>query len=240
MSTLNNTKHFHEVFSGAYYKCIAANQHDIPEYDLTYDGAKALLLNDYPGMDLVFSKELSMCLPESMYDEITSGSKFAEFTHSFLIRDPELAIYSYCKSVQSEGDKTFLADLSEIKIFYQKMYKLYNFIKDKKGINPVVVDAGDLQTHPEETMRSYCAATGIQFDPKMMSWEPGRFVPRYKIWSSKIWHATLLQSTSFNKITPGGQKPVPINDLPKEVQQYIEESRFYYEEMKKACLKPKP
>ena len=243
VSSLNNTRHFHELFSGAYYFVAIGNQFShankhIPEDDLTYDGVKNILLNDYPGMDLVFSKEFAFCLPEAMYDEITNGSKFAEFTHSFLIRDPEHAICSYYKSIQSEGDNSFM-DLSEIKIFYPKMYKLYNFIKEKKGLNPVVVDATDLQTHPEETMRSYCDATGIQFDPKMMSWEPGQFVPRYKFWASKDWHTTVLQSTSFHKPMPVGQKPVPVNDLPKEVQQYIEESHFYYEEMKKVCLKPK-
>ena len=132
-------------------------------------------------------------------------------------------------------------DLSEIEIFYPKLYKLYSFIKEKKGINPVVVDAADLQMHPEETIKSYCDAVGIRFDPKMMSWEPGQFVPRYayKVWASKDWHATVMQSTGFCKNTAGVQKQVPINDLPKEIQKYIDGSRFYYEEMKKVCLKPK-
>ena len=242
VSTLNGTKHFHELFSGPHYfvpgsEFISANELDIPEEDLTYDGVKNILLSDYPGIDLVFSKELAFCLPESMYDDITNGNKFAEFTHSFLIRDPARAIYSYCKVIESEGDKS-LMDLSEMQIFYPKMYRLYSFIKEKKGINPVVVDAADLQIHPEETMKSYCDAVGIQFDPKMMSWEAGQFVPRYKVWASKHWHATVIKSTGFHKITPGGQKPVPINNLPKEIQKYIEESRFYYEEMKKVCIKP--
>ena len=50
---------------------ILADEHNIPEDDLTYDGVKKLLLNDSPGIDLMFSKELAFCLPESMYDEIT-------------------------------------------------------------------------------------------------------------------------------------------------------------------------
>ena len=210
---------------------------NIPEDDLTYDGVKTMLLADYPGMDLVFSKEMAFCLPESMYLEISSGMQFAErFTHSFLIRDPERAIYSYYKGICSEGDQSFL-DLSEIGLFYSKLYKLYNFLKEKKGINPVVIDVTDLLTHPDETMKSYCEAVGIQFDPNMISWELGRFDPRYKVWSSKIWHS-VLQSTGFIKINPGEQKPVPINDLPREIQKCIEDSRFYYEELKKARLKP--
>ena len=240
ISCLENTKHFHELFSGVYYFTPGSQFHhggDIPEDELTYDGVRTLLLADYPGIDLVFSKELAFSLPECMHAEISSGVKFAEFTHSFLIRDPARAIYSYYKGIRSEGDQSFL-DLSEIGLFYSKLYKLYNFLKEKKGINPVVVDAADLQANPEKTMNCYCEAVGITFDPKMMSWEPGRFDPRYKVWSSKIWHSTVLQSTGFIKINPGEQVPVPINDLPREIQKEIEDSRFYYEELKKACLKP--
>ena len=176
-----------------------------------------------------------------MYLEVSIGPKFAEFCHSFLIRDPEKAIYSYYKGIQSEGGEAVIKlDPSEMGLFYSKMYKLYNFLKEKKGRNPVVVDAIDLQMHPEKTMKSYCEAVGIQFDPNMMTWETGRFVPRYKIWTLKgRWHSTVTQSTGFIKINPGEQKPVPINDLPTQFQKCVEDSRFYYEELRKACLKPR-
>ena len=241
VSTLPNTKHFHELFSGVYYFAPGSERFNfkgnLPEDELTYDGVKALLLADYPGVDLVFSKELALCLPESMYLEMSSGVKFAQFTHSFLIRDPERAFYSYYKGICSEGDQSIL-DLSDIGLFYSKLYEFYNFVKEKRGTNPVVIDAGDLQTHPDETMKCYCEAVGIKFDPKMMSWEPGHFDPRYKVWSSKIWHSTVLQSTKFIKIDPKEQKPVPMKDFPREIQKCIEDSRFYYKELKKACLKP--
>jgi len=240
ISTLKSTKYFHEVFSGPHYFKLKSQRRyceDLNEDDLTYDGAKKILLADYPGMNLIFSKELAISLPEEMWHEIISGN-FVDFTHSFLIRDPKRAIYSFYKGM-SHGDKDPLLDPSEIKLFYPKLYKLYNFIKEKTGRNPVVIDAIDLQTNPDEAMKNYCDAVGIQFDPKMTSWKPGSFVPRYKFWVSGIWHSTVNQSNGFIKINPGEQKPVSITELPQEIQQYIEDSRFYYEELQKACLKHK-
>ena len=244
MSTLKNTKHFHELFTGTYFYLPAgpfdpsSEPHLSPE-DFTYDGVKKTLLTNYPGMELVFTKEMAFCLPESMYEEMTSGD-FAEFNHTFLIRDPERAIYSYYKGMRDEGKDLLVNQFEIIETFYPKMYKLYNFVKEKMGSTPVVIDAVNLQTHPEETMKSYCDALGIQFDSKMLSWEPGRFVPRLKNWSSKnVWlHSVVLQSSGFIKTNPMDQKPVPINDLPKEIQKHIEDGRFYYNELQRACLKP--
>lgn len=244
MSTLKNAKYFHELFSGPHYFTTTgtpgrydAAEEDIPVDELTYDGVKNMLATaDCLGTDIVFSKELAFCLPESMYHEITSGN-FVEFIHCFLIRDPGRAIYSYYKCVQHEEEGTPLV-LSEIKTFYSKLYKLYNFVKEKKGSVPVVIDAADLQTHPEKVMKSFCEAIGIQFDPKMLLWEPYHFIPRYKVWPSSVWHSTVIKSSGFIKVDPEKQKPVPINDLPQDVQKYIKDSRFYYEELQKACIKP--
>ena len=103
-----------------------------------------------------------------------------------------------------------------------------------------MIDAVGLQARPEKIMKSYCDAMGIKFDSKILSWEPGHFVPRYKNWSSQnVWlHSTVLQSSGFIKTNPMDQKPIPINDLPREVQEHIEDSRFYYNELRRVCLKP--
>ena len=149
---------------------------------MTYDASKKLLLADYPNVDLLFTKELAYCLPESMWHEIVSG-KFEDFIHTFLIRDPEQAIYSNYNAILKDcvGDATL--DPSEVGFI--ELYKLYDFVKEKKGINPIVVNAIDLQTHPDETMKSYCDTVGIQFDPKMTLWKKKRhkigiiFGPQY-------------------------------------------------------------
>ena len=120
---------------------------------------------------------------------------------------------------------------------FTELYKLYTFIKKKRGINPVVVDAFDLQTHPVETMKSYCEAVGIQFDPNMIKWEKGTSEKWCKLWST-AWFSAVDESSGFIKMNPAEQKPVPLNELPPDVIKFIEESHTYFDEMKMACLQP--
>ena len=241
MSTLKNTKHFQELFSGPFYFGPERRNFrypsdfdlgDLTPEDLTYDTCKRLLLGDYPNVDLLFSKEFPYCLPESMWHEMISG-KFEDFIHTFLIRDPERAIYSNYKAILTEC----VGNLDPSEVGFIELYKLYNYIKEKKRVNPIVIDAIDLQTHPDETMKSYCDAVGIQFDPKMTSWEKGKTQTRYQFWIT-AYNSAVDESTGFIKIKPEEQKPVPLNELPDDIIKFIDESRFYYDQMKKVCLKP--
>ena len=243
ISTLKNTKHFHELFSGPHYFGPERrnvrfppdiNFGDFSANELTYDSSKRALLEDYPNTQLVFAKEMAYCLPESMWDELISG-KFRDFTHTFLIRDPERAIYSNYQAILK--DKVGDAALDPSEVGFTELYKLYTFIKKKRGINPVVVDAFDLQTHPVETMKSYCEAVGIQFDPNMIKWEKGTSEKWCKLWST-AWFSAVDKSSGFIKINPAEQKAVPLNELPPDVIKFIEESRTYFDEMKMACLQP--
>ena len=132
--------------------------------------------SNYLSADLLFTKEMAYCFPESMWHELTTGG-FEDFIHTFLIRDPQRAIYSNYKAILK--DKVGDATLDPSEVGFIELHKLYNFIKTKKDTTPVVVDAIDLQTRPDETMKSYCEATGIQFDPNMTKWEKGSSENRY-------------------------------------------------------------
>ena len=245
ISTLKKTEHFQELFSGPHYFGPERRNARFPPgvevgnltaKDLTYDACKQILLSEYPNTDLLFTKEMAYCLPESMWHELTTG-EFEDFIHTFLIRDPERAIYSNYKAILKDrvGDATL--DPSEVGFI--ELHKLYNFIKMEKGTIPVVINATDLQIHPDETMKSYCEAVGIQFDPNMTTWEKGSSENRYKLWSP-VWYSTVDQSTGFIKMKPEDQKPLPLHELPQDVIKYIDESRHYYDDMKKVCLKVEP
>jgi len=245
--TLKKTKCFKEAFCGPYYfgpnRCsdlyprlqdFEFNMEGLSTKDLTYKTIMNLLIAEYPDVNVVFTKEFAYCVPESMYQDFISG-KFANFTHTFLIRDPERALYSnYRAFLKCHSQRDYLDPPNGG--FYE-LYKLYNFIKEKTGATPAMVDALDLQTHPDETMKAYCEAVGIPFDPNMTSWELGPVICYYKIWVEN-WNSEINQSTGFIKIKPEDQKPVPLHELPSEVVKCIEDSRVYYMEMRKDCIKP--
>ena len=249
MTTLKRAKCFQELFTGSYYfgperrsdryvrernGCISDVGLDLEGLtvsELTYDRIKKTLVSDYPNVDLVFTKELVYCLPESLYPDMISEG-FTEFTHTFLIRDPERAIPSnYRVTMNEQFDSGYLVPTSG---GFEETYNLFNFIKEKKGLAPIVVDAADLQTHSDETMKKYCEAVGIDFDPRMTSWDPGPCPSHYKIFSQ--WNSTVDQSTGFIKVKPEELPPVPFHELPHEVMGAIENSKICYQEMKKYCI----
>jgi len=258
ITTLKKTKWFLEVFTGIHYFSPSDSRFDlspkvqadseIPQgfyvegvtsvKDLTYEAMMNLLSADYPDVDLVFSKEFAFCLPETMWEDMVTG-KFANAIHTFLIREPERVLYSN----YSTGKPAYLkvqpcVDPPGGGLY--ELYDFYKFIKEKRGAAPVVVDATDLQAHPDETMKSYCEAVGILFDPNMTSWDQGFSDPfAYSFWEQH-WFSTIKQSTGFIKTKPEEQKPAPLHELPSQLLKWIEETRVQYTEMRKDRIKPLP
>jgi len=247
IEALKKVKSFRNLFSGPYYfgpnhPCrlyppLLDSQLDLEGLsvkDLSYEQMKELLSAEYPDVNLVFLKDHPHCLPESLYQDLITG-RFADFIHTFLIRDPERALYSNYKA--SLRQPLIGSNLDPPGGGFCEVYKFYSFIKEKQGTIPVIIDGTDLQMYPDETMKSYCKAVGIPFEPKMMSWEPAPFNIHYKVWKAD-WYQQLNQSTGFIKTKPGEQKPVPLHELPSDVVKCIEDSRVYYTEMTKHCIKP--
>ena len=59
---------------------------------------------------------------------------------------------------------------------------------------------------------------GILFDPNMTSWEQDFTSPfTYKIWKDE-WYVEIIQTSGFIKIKPEEQKPVPLDELPSEIE----------------------
>lgn len=61
---------------------------------------------------------------------------------------------------------------------------------------PIVVDADDLASSPEGTLRALCAALGVEFTPKMLSWPAG---PKAcdGLWAPH-WYTSVHASTGWN------------------------------------------
>jgi len=241
--TLKKTKCIRNLFSGPYYFGPYRQSHLYPPLldsqldleglsvkDLIYEKMKTILTSDYPDM---FIKDHPYCLPESLYQDLVSG-EFANFIHTFLIRDPERALYSNYKA--SVNQQLIGSNLNPPGGGFYEVNKFYNFVKQKQGTTPVIVDAADLQMYPDETMKSYCEAVGIPFDQNMTSWEPIPLHVHYKVLVG--WNQQVNQSTGFVKIKPEEQKPVPLHELPSNVVKCIEDSHVYYKEMRKDCIKP--
>lgn len=107
-------------------------------------------------------------------------------TNAFLIRDPRDMVLSLAKVLP----KVHLSDTG-----LPQQIEIFERIRKSTGKIPPVVDARDVQNHPEAVLPRLCEALDVPFDPAMLAWPPG---PRTTdgIWA-RHWYANVEKSTRF-------------------------------------------
>lgn len=136
-------------------------------------------------------------------------------THVFLIRDPSRVVASYA----AKREAATLEDIG----FLQQL-RLFDHVAERSGAAPPVIDAEDIRADPETALRALCAAIGIPFDAKMLSWPAG---PRAEdgVWAGH-WYASVNASTGFAPPEP------PPPDLPPALRAIADAARPAYERMR--------
>jgi hypothetical protein len=141
-------------------------------------------------------------------------SSLAPLRHAHLIRDPHALLASYSQV----GTEPTLDDLG--------LRQQVELFRDFGG---PVVDAADVASRPEPTLRALCAALDVQFDPGMLSWPAG---PRTSdgAWAP-YWYDRVRCSTGFTASTrtPG--------DVPERLRPLLETTLPYYDELARARLR---
>jgi hypothetical protein len=117
-------------------------------------------------------------------------------THGFLIRDPREMLTSLVRHMA----RPRVADTG-----LPQQVEIFEWVRARTGRVPPVVDAEDVLNHPEATLRLLCAAVGVSFTPRMLSWPPGPR-PTDGVWA-KHWYKSVEASTGFRPHRP---KPDPV------------------------------
>jgi hypothetical protein len=118
-------------------------------------------------------------------------------TNCFLIREPGAVILSYSK-VRPEPTPEDLG--------FPQQTELFDFVRERTGEIPPVIDSLDVLEDPERILRLLCGAVGVPFDPAMLSWEPGPR-PTDGVWA-RHWYANVRSSTGFGPPRPRTE-PIP-------------------------------
>ena len=146
----------------------------------------ALLAPLPPGVTICYQKQMSHHLLPNMGREW-----LGEVTHAFLIRDPAPMLVSLGEKLGDfELDATGLPQQAEI----------FDHVVRTTGRVPPVVDSADLLAAPEPMLRALCAALGIPFSERMLSWPPGRRASD-GIWA-RHWYERVERSTGFEPPEP--------------------------------------
>jgi hypothetical protein len=153
----------------------------------TFDSPLSLLawLRDETHNMRVFLKDHP---PTAYVRDVLADRRFlAEARHAFLIRRPEeIAASSYALYPGMNSGSIGLERLCEVQAA----------VRDAGGNASVVIDSDDLVARPEATMAAYCAAVGLPFNPRALTWEPGA---RSEWRRSARWHVDVSASSGFER-----------------------------------------
>lgn len=117
---------------------------------------------------------------------------------AFLIRDPRRVLASYAR-VQP---KMTVEDLG-----FPQQLAMFERVRARDGRAPPVLDAADVLADPRGTLEALCAAVGVPFSDRMLSWPAGRR-DSDGVWA-KHWYASVERSTGF---APEQRSAAPLPD----------------------------
>lgn len=157
------------------------------------------------------------------YPVLLADTEFlAAATHTFIIRHPAEAIASHHK---------LNPDLGRDEIGFAWLHEIFTAVQ-ATGNTPVVIDSDDLLDRPEATVRAYCAAVGIDFQPEALNWEPG-MRPEWQ--STSRWHESTSSTAGFARKSNGGAEKVAADPV---LSGYLDYHLPYYEQLRAAALRP--
>jgi hypothetical protein len=121
------------------------------------------------------------------HEVLADRSFLAGARHAFLIRRPEEIAASYY---------ALFPDMSINAIGLERLCELQAAVCDAGGNPSVVIDSDDLVARPEATLAAYCAAVGLPFNPRALTWEHGER-PEWR--RSARWHVDVSVSSGFGR-----------------------------------------
>jgi hypothetical protein len=143
-----------------------------------------------------------------------------DLRNCFLIRDPREVILSYIKKN---------ADPEVEDLGFVQQCEIFDFVRERAGSVPPVVDADDVLKDPERMLRLVCDAIGVEFNQAMLSWPPG-LRETDGIWA-KHWYDAVARSTSFEPYKPRQ------GNVPSSLDEVYESCHECYEKLYRHRLK---
>ena len=130
----------------------------------------------------VFVKEVL----DYRYDYVFGQSgELAWMTHTFLVRDPRLAISSHFAIKPA---------VTCPEIGYEWLWELFQLLWSASGRRPLVIRSENLLRDPVPQVRAYCEAVGLPFMPGALTWAPG---DRPEWQRHRRWHLDAISSSGF-------------------------------------------
>jgi hypothetical protein len=169
-----------------------------------------------PGVRVLYQKQMSHHLLPGMGREW-----LGQMTHAFLIRDPRSMIASLAERLET---------FDVLATGLPQQVEILDFVLERTGRTPPVLDTADLLRDPPTMLRRLCAALDVPFSDRMLWWPPGRR-DTDGIWA-KHWYDRVEQSTGF-EASPSTTE----TELPPRLAALEAECRPLYERLREHRLR---
>ena len=136
--------------------------------------------------------------------------------NAFLIRAPEAVLASYTL----KRENVTLADIG-----VERQRELFERECDRIGAAPPVIDSADVLADPRATLGKLCAALGIEFSDRMLSWPAGKR-DSDGVWAP-AWYDTVERSTEFAP----PRAPAEIKNEGDNLRRIADAARPHYERL---------
>jgi Sulfotransferase domain len=179
----------HEPFMYDYY--INRSPRKMPHFDVQADHPRSYeAIRD---MILVKAEHAPVFFKDMSYYVVPQIHEDPEFldriTHSFLVRDLKASIISYAKL---DPDVT----IEEIGI--EAQWRQFNFLTQRRGRPPTVIQSEKVQADPGTQLRKYWEAVGLSDKPEALDWNQ----PAPSDWQQVSgWHQDVMSSKSIRPLS---------------------------------------
>ena len=136
--------------------------------------------------------------------------------NAFLIRAPEAVLASYTL----KRENVTLADIG-----VERQRELFERECDRIGAAPPVIDSADVLADPRAILEKLCAAIGIEFSDRMLSWPAGKRESD-GVWAP-AWYDTVERSTEFGP----PRAPAEIKNVGDNLRRIADAARPHYERL---------
>lgn len=215
----NDTFVAHEVFMPCHYYSAsrASSRYDgeveaRPEFDYRNIREKLDRSDTQP---VLFVKEIAFHM-----QGIEDDDYWSTFRHTFILRDPRVSVPSLYK---------LMPDLTFDEAGFAAMSRWFRLATERFGQQPVVVNGDKFRTQPAAVLKAFCGQVAIPFQDTT-TFTTTRSIPEWSRW--RTWHEEALTSTHIF------QPPLRSSDidLPDHVEDIIERSMPYYDELNRHAI----
>ncbi len=179
-----------------------------------WQSVAAELTQPFSDAEIYYQKHMS----HHLLDEIELAW-LDKLTNCFLIRDPRYVVASYSKA----RDEVIADDLG-----FRQQVKLFNYLRDKNGVTPLVIDSHRFLENPKSHQEKICQQLDIPFYEEMLQWPKGKR-DSDGVWAP-YWYETVEKSTCFQPFT---KKTI---SLKKHQAAVVEECKDYYQQLIKYAI----